>query len=236
MGWVCRWFDIWDATRRSILPLHIWQPTHKPQTGWQPQQEKKTACTGTICTNRIEDCLLKSVKKMGKSKLGNFDYATDVKSGLTGVHWHGNNIIMQHSFKQGGGCTFPKSKALVQSWGKESGDHPTLHDEALQPDNGRCWSDGPQCGQVPHLYTVKEVAVATVCFLCGHQQAWHLCRSTPAVEIKPLDNLAVRRFIARVYLAHATQASFFGRPRGSFPAVNKRVLTEVWYDRIDYII
>ena len=61
----------------------------------------------------------------------------------------------------------PNSKALALSWGKESGDHPTFHGEALQPDNGRYCSDGPQCGQVPHLHPFKEVVVATVCFLCG---------------------------------------------------------------------
>ena len=66
------------------------------------QTNKNIACTETIRANRIEGCPLKSVKEMEQSKREYLDYATDVKSGLTVVHWHDNNIIMQHSFKQGG--------------------------------------------------------------------------------------------------------------------------------------
>ena len=51
---------------------------------------------------------------MEKSKRGNFDYATDAKSGLTVVHWHDNNIIMQHSSKQGG-VTRPQ---IAKRWSK----------------------------------------------------------------------------------------------------------------------
>ena len=68
------------------------------------------------------------------------------------------------------------------------------------------------------------------------QQAWHLYRATPAAETKPLDRLAVRRSITRVYLARATQTSSFGRLGRSFLAVNKWVLPGVRYDRTDHII
>ena len=68
------------------------------------------------------------------------------------------------------------------------------------------------------------------------QQAWLPCRATQAAETKPLDLLAVRRSIARVYLARATQTSSVCLPRGSFLAVNKPVLLEVLYKRTDYII
>ena len=51
---------------------------------------KSSACTGTIRANRNENCPLKSMKEMETSKRRNFDYATDVKSGLTVVHWNGN--------------------------------------------------------------------------------------------------------------------------------------------------
>ena len=57
------------------------------------------------------DCPLMSVKEMEKSKRGNFDYATDGKSGFTVVHWHDNNKIMQHSFKQGWGLHLPKQQS-----------------------------------------------------------------------------------------------------------------------------
>ena len=75
----------------------------KKQTNKQTIAFTETICvfTETIPANGIGDCPLKSVKEMEKSKRGNLDYATDVKSGLTVVHWHDNNIIMQHTFKQG---------------------------------------------------------------------------------------------------------------------------------------
>ena len=38
---------------------------------------------------------------MEKCKRGNFDYATDVKSGLTVVHWHDSNIVNTVSNKVG---------------------------------------------------------------------------------------------------------------------------------------
>ena len=75
--------------------------TNKHKTKQNKKKKTPVACTGTIHANRIEDCPLKSVKEMEMSKRGNFDYAKDVKSVLTVVQWHDNNIIMQHSFKQG---------------------------------------------------------------------------------------------------------------------------------------
>ena len=65
------------------------------------------------------------------------------------------------------------------------------------------------------------------CVDASIQQAWHLYRATPAAETKPPDLLAVRRSIARVYLAPAKQTSSFGHPGGSILAVNKWVLPEV---------
>ena len=64
-------------------------------------ERKKKACTETNLANKIEDSPLKSVKELEKSKLGNFDYAADVKSGLTLVHWHDNNIVNTVSNKVG---------------------------------------------------------------------------------------------------------------------------------------
>ena len=61
------------------------------------------------------------------------------------------------------------------------------------------------------------------CVDASRQQTCHLCRATPADETKSMDLLAVRRSIARVYLA--PQTSLFGCPRGSFWAVTKAVLT-----------
>ena len=82
-----------DNQLTSLKPVHCLSKKTKTK--------QNIASIGTIRTNRIEDCPLKSLKEKEKSKRGNFDYATDVKSGLTVVHWHDNNIIMQHSFKQG---------------------------------------------------------------------------------------------------------------------------------------
>ena len=46
-------------------------------------------------------CPLKSVEEMEKSKRGNFDYVTDVKSCLTVLHWNDNNIVNTVSNKVG---------------------------------------------------------------------------------------------------------------------------------------
>ena len=100
-GWVCRcWPNIGAATRRSILPSHIWQSILKLQTGWLPQQEKKH---GLLRNNPRQQnlCPLKSVEEMEKSKRGNFDYVTDVKSCLTVLHWNDNNIVNTVSNKVG---------------------------------------------------------------------------------------------------------------------------------------
>lgn len=60
------------------------------------------------------------------------------------------------------------------------------------------------------------------------QQVWHLYRSTDKANTNPLDLLAVRRYIVRVYLARAGTARP-GRPRG-FVRLDKRVQPEVRFD------
>ena len=70
-------------------------------------------------------------------------------------------------------------------------------------------------------------ALFAFCVDASIQQACHPYKATSAAETKPLDLLAVRRSIARVYLARVPQTPSFGRLTGSFLAVNKRILPEV---------
>ncbi|XP_070201742.1 piggyBac transposable element-derived protein 2-like [Littorina saxatilis] len=62
---------------------------------------KQIACTGTIRCNRIEDCPVKSINEMKKTRRGTYDYATDVNSGLLVVRWNDNNIVNVVSNKVG---------------------------------------------------------------------------------------------------------------------------------------
>ena len=168
------------------------------------------------------DCPLKSVKEMENSKCGNFDYATDVKSGMVVVHWNDNTVSNRV------GCPPPQiakrwSRAeakrvettqsfMVKHYSQTTGGVDRMDHNA----DKHCISIGSKKWRWPLFALCVDVSI---------QQAWHLYRATPAAETKPLDLLAVRRSIARVYLARATQTSLFGGPRGCFLAVNKRVLS-----------
>ena len=67
------------------------------------------------------------------------------------------------------------------------------------------------------------------------QQAWHLYRATGLATDEPLDLLAVRRSIARVYLARGPRHVTIGRPRGLASYAN-RVPEQIRFDRLDHLV
>ena len=166
---------------------------------------------------------------MEKSKRGNFDYATDAKSGLTVVHWHDNNIIMQHSFKQG--KVAPPQ--IAKRWSRAE----TKRMETTQPFMAKhynqtmggvarwskMWtstaSPSIQRSGGGHCLLSVWMSVSSRHSTCTGQHQ----------QLRPNHwiFLPFRHSIARVYLARATQTTSFGRQRGSSLAVNKRVFPEV---------
>ena len=62
---------------------------------------KGIAYTGTLCSNRLGDAPLKSVKEMEKLKRGFFDFATNTKNGIVVVRWNNNSVVNTVSNKVG---------------------------------------------------------------------------------------------------------------------------------------
>ena len=55
--------------------------------------KKNIGCTGTLRSNRTANCPIMPVCDMKKKTRGTFDYATDMKSGITVVCWNDNNVV-----------------------------------------------------------------------------------------------------------------------------------------------
>ena len=176
--------------------------------------EKNIACRGTIRANRLGDCPVCEVTEMKKTTRGSYDHATDTTSGLTVVRWNDNNIVNVVSNKVG---VHPLQTA--KRWSRIESKQVTIP----QPFMIRYYSSTMGGVDRTDQNIVKYRTVIqckewwwplfSYCLDLSVQQAWHLYRSTNAAKDNPLDLLAIRRGIVRVYLARARPVAP-GRPRG----------------------
>ncbi|XP_065653081.1 piggyBac transposable element-derived protein 2-like [Hydra vulgaris] len=63
-------------------------------------KEKNIAATGTVRSNRMNSCPIKSDNEMKKEHRGAFDYCFDVKNQIFGVVWKDNNCVKMLSNHQ----------------------------------------------------------------------------------------------------------------------------------------
>ena len=176
--------------------------------------EKNIACRGTIRANRLGDCPVCEVTEMKKTARGSYDHATDTTSGLTVVRWNDNNIVNVVSNKVG---VHPLQTA--KRWSRTESKQVTIP----QPFMIRYYSSTMGGVDRTDQNIVKYRTVIrckkwwwplfSYCLDLSVQQAWHLYKSTNAAKDNPLDLLAIRRGIVRVYLARARPVAP-GRPRG----------------------
>ncbi|XP_070179915.1 piggyBac transposable element-derived protein 3-like [Littorina saxatilis] len=198
--------------------------------------EKNIACTGTIRANRLKDCPLRDVKDMQKTPRGTFDYATDTKSGLIVVRWNDNNIVNVVSNKVG---VHPLQ--VAKRWSRSESRQVQLPQPFLIRHYNQTMGGVDRTDQNVGKYSVAIRskkwwwAIFGYCLDVCIQQVWHLYRATEAAKNNPLDLLAIRRRVVRVYLGCASHHAAPGRPRGHV-SVDKRVLEEIRFDRLDHLV
>ena len=199
--------------------------------------ERGFACTGTIRSNRLEDCPLKTVKEMEKTKRGTYDYATDSKSGLIAVRWNDNSIVSLVSNKVG---LHPIQAA--NRWSRSERRRIDVPQPFIIKHYNKTMGGIDRMDQNIDKYRVAIRskkwwwALWAYCLDLCVQQAWHLYRATPAGKEKPLDLLAVRRSVATSYLSRAPKTKGAGRRGGHPPPLDKRVPQNLRYDRLDHLI
>lgn len=197
--------------------------------------EKNIACTGTIRSNRLENCPVKDVTEMKKTARGTFDHATDPKTGFTVVRWNDNNIVNVVSNKVG-----VNPIQTTKRWSRAESKHVTIPQPFMINHYNHTMGGVDRTDQNVGTYrTVIRCKkwwwpIFSYCLDLSIQQAWHLYRETDAARGNPLDLLAIRRTVARVYLSRAGHAGP-GRPTG-FVSLDRRVLPEVRFDRLDHLV
>ena len=197
--------------------------------------EKNIACTGTIRANRLGDCPVHEVTEMKKTARGSYDHATDTTSGLTVVRWNDNNIVNVVSNKVG---VHPLQTA--KRWSRTESKQVTIPQPFMiryyNSTMGGVDRTDQNIGKYRTVIRCKKWwwPLFSYCLDLSVQQAWHLYRSTNAAKDNPLDLLAIRRGIVRVYLARAGPIAP-GCPRG-FVSLDKHVPSEVRYDRVDHLV
>jgi len=58
---------------------------------------KNVSVVGTVRVNRMGKCPLKPVEQLRKETRGSYDYSLDRKSGMLGLRWNDNNVVIMLS-------------------------------------------------------------------------------------------------------------------------------------------
>lgn len=195
------------------------------------------ACTGTIRSNRVEDCPVKNVKEMSKTPRGTLDQRYDADHGLIVVRWNDNNIVNVVS-----NCHGVEPIQQASRWSKQARARISLPQPYLIRHYNQTMGGVDRMDQNVEKYRVSIRSkkwwwpIFMYCLDLSVQQTWHIYRSTPAGRHSPLDLLGIRRAVVTVLLAQGRSSQTSpGRPRaGPMKALSKRVPDEVRLDGLNH--
>ena len=189
------------------------------------------ACTGTIRSNRVEDCPVRSVKEMQKTPRGTYDYAYDTRNGLIVVRWNDNNIVNVVSNQHG-----VKPQQTASRWSRAEHTRIQVQQPFCIKHYNKTMGGVDRMDQNVELYRTGIRSkkwwwpVFMYCLDLSVQQAWHLYRATETGKEEPIDLLGIRRAIAQVFLARSRRQTTPGRPKGRPRALPRRVLDGTRFD------
>ncbi|XP_070179144.1 piggyBac transposable element-derived protein 3-like [Littorina saxatilis] len=198
---------------------------------------KGIGCTGTVRSNRMEDCPLKSVKDMQKANRGTYDYSKDDKTGFVAVRWNDNSVVNVVS-----NCVGIHPLQTANRWSRSAHQRVQIGQPFLIYHYNKTMGGVDRMDQNVDTYRVTIRTkkwwwpiFAYILDVCV-QQAWLLYRHTDAATNTPLDLLAVRRAIVKNYLAKAAQPPPVGRPHGHTPQLDRRVSRAVRFDGKNHVV
>ena len=107
------------------------------------------------------------------------------------VHWHGNKIIMQHSFKQ----SWVAPPQIAKRWSRAEAKRVEISQPFMVKHYNQTMGGVDRMDHNVDKYRISIRSkkwwwsLFAFCADVSIQQAWHLYRTTPAAETKPLDLL-----------------------------------------------
>jgi len=169
--------------------------------------------TGTVRQNRIEDCpLRKSLTKLEKAERGATDYMLDRTSNVVVVGWKDNKVVTLAS-----NCVGVEPKGTTSRWSRSEGQRVNVS----QPNIVRLYNSSmggvDRADQNIATYRVMMRTkkwwwpLFAYCVDAMMQNAWILYRKTLGYQEQPLDLLAFRREVVRVYMMRHAQPARMGR-------------------------
>lgn len=196
-------------------------------------QEKGITATGTIRSNRIQNCPVLDADKMKKKPRGEYDFRTDATSGIIVVRWHDNSIVNMASNNTG-----VQPLMQVKRWSSSLKKHISITQPAVIGHYNRCMGGTDRMDQNINLYRVSIrskkwwwslFAFTVDAAVCN---AWYLYRCGPASKQHPLPLIEFRRQIALTYFAKYSSRVQMGRPisAGRHRPLASRLSSDVRYD------
>ena len=188
--------------------------------------------TGTVRANRLEKCVLRPLKGTPR---GTYDYKYSNKTLL--VEWNDNNIVNIAS-----NCFQAEPTRRVRRWSKQQRTHIHIDQPKLIGEYNRYMGGVDRMDQNIGTYRIsirsKKWWWPFFAFMPDMvmQNAWNLYRLTPKYQEEPLDLLAFRRSVCKVYLMRFSQRVSLGRPVGRPLALHKRVPDAVRLDGTNHLI
>lgn len=193
------------------------------------------SCTGTIRSNRIENCPVKPTHEMSKTARGTFDQSFDVTNGLVVVRWNDNNIVNVVSNVHG-----IEPIQTASRWSRTERARIRIPQPFAIRHYNQTMGGVDRMDQNIAKYRISIRSkkwwwpVFAYCIDLSVQQVWHLYRATDANKQLPLDLLGIRRAIVTVFLAQGRRNVNLGRPIGRPKTLSQRVPDEVRLDGLNH--
>lgn len=198
--------------------------------------DKGVGIVGTARTNRIEKCPIQSAKDLKKKERGCYDYKYDRERGVLVTSWNDNSVVTLVS-----NCAGNQPLQKAKRWSaaekrKVEIDQPKLVAEYNANMGGVDRMD-QNIAQYRMSIRTKKWWWPLFAFLpeAAMQNAWHLYRISEHAETSPLDFLAFRREVCKVYFMRGPKRQA-GRPYRYTGAIDKRVPCDVRYDNQGHMI
>ena len=202
---------------------------------------KARECTGTctIRNNRFQNAPLVDPKILKKQERGSFYQKTDKNSGVTLVRYHDNNIVTMAS-NRNGVMPLGKSKRYSRSERKHIDVPMPAVIVSYNVYMGGVDRMDENIGKLRINYRMKKWYYQLFAFPLNVSinNAWILYKQMGACSSKKqsLDLLAFTRYVTNTYFQKYTSKPSLGRPLRLPKAVDKRVLDDVRYDKVEHTI
>lgn len=193
--------------------------------------------TGTVRNNRVQNAPMIDPKILKKEERGSFHQKTDKESGITLVRFHDNSIVTMAS-NRNGVAPLGKAKRYSRSDKKHIDVPMPAVIASYNAYMGGVDRLDENIGKLRVNYRMKKWYYQLFAFPLNVSvnNAWLLYKQMGMSKKRPLDLLAFTRYITNTYFQKYSRNTPLGRPLRLPKAVDKRVIDDVRYDKVDHMI